>query len=548
VTEQTPAGQYASELTGLVALFQRLGRSVYGLAVLEAAWLGLLALLAGLGTEGNGGQYPLPFGRHVSLPDLAWFGMGAVAVAWLATTRGPALLVGGRGVVHLVSVALRGLGVVVAFLVNVPLLVVLWPVEAWRVRRKVREAAAEPERAAADGAAKQPAPPDPNRIRASLRYGRWAIVTWAFVVLFVRGTVRRGAPRLAVTPFAPYDVLRNESSALEVREVVLRAVQRLQVTIPARDTIQRTTVLALPTRSALVLRAADEVQVTDLVLTGRYQHPTLPIVTLERYRGRVPFDEGAGGLPTSEPDKNADAWSRTRRPFDDGLPLASLAPLTLDLRRDDDVDLAVLLCLAQVLYEPGRHVYLPPVDPVLEEIARRCLELDRPGDLTFSATGQALRVAGAWVGRLIGSDPYAHEDFWRETERPARFLLRAAEACVRAEVDVVDNLLRAGALHCLLGDEAAAEAAFRRVAQEETSIDGFERITNAVLLERTWTGRSIDEERRRAMAAAYGARAIALGDAESVATKVNEPPFSLDRQISPSTALTVLDRLLAGAS
>jgi hypothetical protein len=50
------------------------------------------------------------------------------------------------------------------------------------------------------------------------------------------------------------------------------------------------------------------------------------------------------------------------------------------------------------------------------------------------------------------------------------------------------------------------------------------------------------------MAAAYGARAIALGGAESVATKVNEPPFSLDRQISPSTALTVLDRLLAGAS
>jgi hypothetical protein len=58
----------------------------------------------------------------------------------------------------------------------------------------------------------------------------------------------------------------------------------------------------------------------------------------------------------------------------------------------------------RLMLERRRHVYLPAADPVLGHVAHRCLRLSEDRG-AFSAGGQALRVAGAWAGNLIGDGP-----------------------------------------------------------------------------------------------------------------------------------------------
>jgi hypothetical protein len=80
----------------------------------------------------------------------------------------------------------------------------------------------------------------------------------------------------------------------------------------------------------------------------------------------------------------------------------------------------------------------------------------------------------------------------RDTPRTAAFGLQVASACIAAGVDPVENQLRIGALHCLLGNAGTAVDAFTRATTADPSIDGYDAVTYQILMgarERSECGR-----------------------------------------------------------
>jgi hypothetical protein len=128
VAEEAQSAQgYAAEVAGIARLFQKLGRSVYGLALLEGAWLGLLALLKNLG--GGGVNVPVPGQGSVPLTSIAWVGMGIVAIGWVGgRLRRPGRTYVRAGI-RLAFNVIKGLACASALLINLALLWLTWPLE-----------------------------------------------------------------------------------------------------------------------------------------------------------------------------------------------------------------------------------------------------------------------------------------------------------------------------------------------------------------------------------------------------------------------------------
>lgn len=354
-----------------------------------------------------------------------------------------------------------------------------------------------------------------------------------------------GAPRLAITPFRLFSILDSDSSELDAQEVFMRASMRLQATAPFTQSIHDLQVIRLQTRVWSYLRAANGLKPTDLVVTGQYLHPHLPIVTV----GRSEITQFTDRLAPKESEVPDARMERARALFPQELSIGDLAPLTVDLRSIDDVDLTLLVMLAQLLTKRRRHVYLPSTTGMMEELGRRCIAIvSLPIDRTFSPQGQALKVISAWVGKMLGVDHLVgdedEQEFWKDPIRPATFLLRVVETCIRLQVDTVENLFRKGALHCLLDQPEEALTTFRAAMLADNGLGYFEGIANQSIAHVEMIHSSLDPL-QYARIAAYLARAIGLGSAEGVSRDLSTNSLlKFEFEYRPSPGLVIIQRLL----
>jgi hypothetical protein len=95
---RVPSGKYPSEIYGFIQLFQQAAGSIYGLIILEVAWLAGVRLLAGIaGPNAKTKGLLLPFGYHITVLNLALWGLLAVGIAWVIAVHGRKAIPWARG-------------------------------------------------------------------------------------------------------------------------------------------------------------------------------------------------------------------------------------------------------------------------------------------------------------------------------------------------------------------------------------------------------------------------------------------------------------------
>src|SRR5262249_12624616 len=112
-------------------------------------------------------------------------------------------------------------------------------------------------------------------VKRSYRWVRWALVVPASR-LFARWVVKQPRRRqIALTPFKVFGVLETESARVDPREVMRRALLRIQEITPVAQGIK-----AQPVSSRGRFAARPIVGPQGILLGGRHLDPVLPVVTV----------------------------------------------------------------------------------------------------------------------------------------------------------------------------------------------------------------------------------------------------------------------------
>jgi hypothetical protein len=149
--ESEQGGKYAAEAFEMFCLFARLGRSLYGLVLLEFAWILTIKLAAGIGAEeGKPAALSLPVIRQwyplivnwsdVKATEAVVAGSFVVLVGWAFYSRLYLYIVSPLAQVFRFGLKIIAMPLlVVALLITLPIMLVTWPAERWLLRRVKRK-------------------------------------------------------------------------------------------------------------------------------------------------------------------------------------------------------------------------------------------------------------------------------------------------------------------------------------------------------------------------------------------------------------------------
>jgi hypothetical protein len=124
---RVPTGKYSSEIYGFIQLFQQAAGSIYGLIILEVAWLAGVRLLAGIaGPTAKTTGLRLPFGYRVTVLNLALWGLLAVGIAWAIAVHGRRAIPWARGLASGILTILAVPAAAALAVLNLPLFPALY--------------------------------------------------------------------------------------------------------------------------------------------------------------------------------------------------------------------------------------------------------------------------------------------------------------------------------------------------------------------------------------------------------------------------------------
>jgi hypothetical protein len=585
------APKYSSQAIEAINLFERRGRSFFGLLLLEIAWTLLFLLASKLSADSKG----VPTLGFTGLPLVNVWTAGAVLllIIWLFYSR---IFHYFYALIRLVTKPFIDYGfylvLFAAIVINIILLPLAFPLELYFKKRWLREQRAEKLKSFREGGDSDPEKSyeewlakfrETHGTDALEKLASEKIPFHSNFLIAAAGllgekllTPVHSAVRIGFAPLVRYSESDGIVLSREPLQVFADGIGAARAQLAELEFSDYIHFHALPSHLPITTHQratfARSLFRSDLLIWGRFHEGPLATIYLD--------------MPALNDARDRSDRDEYGNQYQNSLFSGLYEDLRVTLRAvthsiDDSSDAYILLLLAIVLalqrrrkvakpkwgwfgnldriYRAGRPAINRIIDHLIFDVFYRL-----PDQAVDSSTIPSVKVAlaqtvGNWVGRQIGGTfSTSEEDHWK-FRSPQRFheqLEELIQKCITLEPLEPKNHYRLGAIRCLRGNKRGALQAFRRAgeldkANSEVRIIGAQVSADFAL---RWGDRGslLETDLGLARFAAHVACALNNGHAsaaESIREKMQKSRTLkyLDPQ-TKHTALAVVDELLNAAS